>query len=172
MLARWAVLSLAALLLAGCFTSERALITPATADRPLPRQARGEELDWNGTAWARKGGVTLRLDGTHYVLRPNAGDDDLRFLLKRVDDGVYIAQADDSGHILYGVMQRSGNMIYLHMFPEDGCAGLTADQIRRFGLTVTKEAECRVPSFDALASAMLTLVRQGRRPDRAYRILG
>jgi len=172
MLARWAVLSLAALLLAGCFTSERALITPATADRPLPRQARGEELDWKGGAWSRKGGVTLRLDGAHYVLHTDAEGDDLRFLLKRVSGGAYIVQAEDAGQILYGVMQRSGNMIYLHMFPEDGCGGLTADQVQRFGLTVTKQRECRAPSFDALASAMMTLVRHGRRPDRAYRILG
>lgn len=94
---RVAILLLAAFLLAGCYVSKTALITPATADYPVADNATFNVFAPAGATWIAHGTRAIRRAGAYYTYsEPGRAKPSLPFLLKRIAPNLYVAQLSDS----------------------------------------------------------------------------
>jgi hypothetical protein len=177
---RWPSLTIV-LALTGCFVSAAPLITPATADYPLPSQAWVQKYHWIGGAWRLAEMAELtRTDGS-YALRLANGDE--RFLLKRIDAGKFIAQEESPDQketrFQYALLVIDGGRIAEYTFShglnerhDDECAALTPAEKRQFGILDTSEGDCSVASADGLRAVFLKLLETAERPKFLYVLAG
>jgi hypothetical protein len=177
---RWLSVTIA-LALTGCFVSAAPLITPATADYPLPDQARFRKYHWIGGAWhLAEAAQLVRTDG-YYTLRLVNGDE--RFLLKRIDPGKFIAQEESpdrkATRFQYALVVIEGRRIAEYTFShslndarDDECAALTPAEKRQYGIVDTSEGDCAVGSLDALRAVFLKLLETAERPKFLYLLDG
>lgn len=94
---RRGVVLIATLALTGCYVSKQPLITPATADYPVPDGAHFAAFVPAGAKWLAHGGRTLRRSGAYYVyVDDRGGKPSLPFLLKRIRPGLFVAQLSDN----------------------------------------------------------------------------
>jgi hypothetical protein len=177
---RWLSLTIA-FALTGCFVSTAPLITPATADYPLPSQARIQRYHWIGGAWHLSESAELvRADG-YYRLHLENGDE--RFLLKRIDPGKYIVQEESPDRkemrFQYALLVVDGGRLAEYTFShslndqqDDECAALTAAEKRQYGITDNSEGDCAVASVDGLRAVFLKLLETAERPKFLYLVAG
>jgi hypothetical protein len=173
---RWLPM-MVALALTGCFVSAAPLITPATADYPLPSQARVQKYHWVGGGWhLAESAELVRADG-YYALQLANGDE--RFLLKRIAAGKFIAQEESPDHketrFQYALLVVDGGRIAEYVFShslsdrqDDECAALTPADKRHFGIVDTSEGDCAVTSADGLRDLFLKLLETAERPRFLY----
>ena len=88
------LLALFAPMLAGCFVSSDAFITPASADHPWGN-LRARQFEWEGE-WKPNGYIALRREGALYSFEAEDSRDVTRFLVKQIGDNVYVAQMQDA----------------------------------------------------------------------------
>jgi hypothetical protein len=177
---RWLSVTIA-LALTGCFVSAGPLITPATADYPLPSEARVEKYHWIGGAWHLAETAELTRTDGYYALRLANGEE--RFLLKRIDAGKFIAQEESpdrkATRFQYALLLVEGGRIAEYIFShslnerqDDECAALAPAEKRRFGIVDTAEGDCAVASADGLRAVFLKLLETAERPKFLYVVVG
>ena len=87
------------LLLGGCYVSKTALITPATADYPLPDGTRLVAFRPAGTTWRPQPARTLKRIGERYVyVEDGLPRPSVPFLLKRIGKNRFVAQIADTSN--------------------------------------------------------------------------
>ncbi len=163
------LLALLSLALSGCFISSDPLLSPAKADYPWPALRRAQQFGWENGAWKSRGYVSLDRDGAFYVLKPDDSDDVTRFLLHRIGNDLYVAQADDpSGSYLYALVSIEGNRVYESAFDDAShdCAVPGIDPYMR-GLSA-KNDNCSVQSLDALIDVFQALRRAQPQAETLY----
>ena len=151
---RLAGLSAAALLLAGCFTSERELIGFWGADTPLQQ---GVYAHWpthpDGTEWDRetwRGAVAnqRRRYGSQVADFPHDG-----VRLRALGGGAYLAQLPREAGVGYGVawIYEDGAVVSYH---QPDCSKLS-DAVREDAeITLDPEGFCRVEDLDQIERLM------------------
>lgn len=148
------VLSAAALVLAGCFTSEEELIGFWGADTPLQE---GVFAHWpthpDGTEWDRETwrGEVLN-DRRRYVSgTPDFPHQNIRF--KRMSGNIYLAQLPRTEGVGYGVawMYEDGAVVSYH---QPDCSKLSEAIREEAGITLDPEGFCRVSDLDQIERLM------------------
>jgi hypothetical protein len=176
---RWLSVTIA-LALSGCFVSAAPLITPATADYPLPSQAQVQKYHWIRGGWHLAETAELTRTEGYYVLRLENGDE--RFLLKRIDAGKFIAQEESpdrkATRFQYALLVVDGGRIAEYTFShsldaqgDDECAALAPAEKRQFGIVETPDGDCSVTSTDGLRAVFLKLFETAERPKFVYTIV-
>ncbi len=166
--ARLGVLGLAALILAGCFVSNEALITPGDAARPLDGKSaytlfRSRD---GGTTWEKDQDGTIARSGDGYMLD---GDPDSRFVMRTAFDTFYIAQQKSAEGFQHDLVRIEGDHVFVYGFTcgdEDQRhvgAGLIAE-ITADG----NELQCRVASFSNLSKVFSERILAGAKPKSLY----
>lgn len=169
------IIIVAALLLGGCFVSDRDLISPASADYPITDGMRFtvHALDETGkrTDEAPKAALITR-DGARYVLA--AGGDGTIFsgLMTEIGPGLYAVMAHDASATdgnFYVAMRRDGTTWWRwSMVCPDfvSRAGEQGKALADFGVEV-RNSDCVVKDFESLTRALLFAQEHGH-PDTEY----
>ncbi len=86
------------LVLSGCYVSKTPLITPQTADYPIPSDSHFDAFARRGEDWRpMEVGRTVRRSGGYYFFRDDGSDEtSLPFLMKAISPGRYVVQANDT----------------------------------------------------------------------------
>jgi len=153
-LIRAAALSLAALALPGCFTSEAELVGYWAADRPLET---GVWAHWpthpDGTEWDRE---TWR--GEIKLERRRYRSDDENFphegaRFKQLHKNIYLAQIPREDGVGYGVawVYEDGAVLSYH---QPDCGMLSDAVLVDTGLTLDLEGFCTIADLDQLEAVM------------------
>jgi hypothetical protein len=153
-IAKAAALSLLALTLSGCFTSEDELVGYWAADRPIET---GVWAHWpthpDGTEWDRetwRGEIDLerrryRSDEENF---PHEGA-----RLKRLSGNIYLAQIPREGGVGYGVawVYEDGHVLSYH---QPDCGVLTEAVLDTYTLARDPEGFCTVTGLDQIEAVM------------------
>nr|TFG52415.1 MAG: hypothetical protein E4H34_05040 [Hyphomicrobiales bacterium] len=99
-IARAALSLLLVFSLAGCFVSKEPLITPETADYPIASATNFDAFGRRGTDWRPlpEGRSVYRKGNYYYYVNDDSDRKSVPFLLKKISDGRYIAQANDTSN--------------------------------------------------------------------------
>ena len=169
---RAAALSLVALTLAGCFTSEEELVGYWAADRPIKT---GVWAHWpthpDGRQWARE---TWRGEIDLERRRYRSKVDDFPHegvRLKRLSGNIYLAQIPREGGVGYGVawVYEDGKLLSYH---QPDCGALTDAVLETYTLTLDPEGFCAVSDLaqiEAVMGAYLDAVGEAISVDGGYR---
>jgi hypothetical protein len=161
-----------ALALGGCFESSDALITAANADHPWTA-LRAAEFSWHDGAWKSEGNVTLRRDGSDYVLRDEESRDVTHFLLHQIGDNTYVAQSrggSGSGNesYMFALVVVDGKRVYQYSF-DDLSKRCKIPGIDPAVLKLKAyEDGCSVPSLAALTQIFETLQKSQPKFEAMY----
>ena len=172
---RLAGAALAALMAAGCFSSEEELIGYWGADRPIdagvwahwPTHPDGTE--WDAETW--RGAVALRR-GRYVSQDENFPHDRTRF--RSLGEDVYIVQWARQDGVGYGVawLYEDGAVLSYH---QPDCADLPEAAREETGIAPDGEGFCTIEDLDQLDAVMrayLDALGQDIRVDGVYRRVG
>ena len=151
--ARTFALSVAALLLAGCFDSKAPLVDPKTSDHVAPDRGRYETLKRQDGKWVHDSYFRLTLARTGakagwYRIRAEH-EDDGGVVLSRIDATRFLAQVDGSDGYWYGLLVRDRNA-WLTYDLDKLCREFTAEETERFGIRSRSSGDCEVTSLEGL----------------------
>ncbi len=171
-IAKAAVLSLLALTLSGCFTSEDELVGYWAADRPIetgvwahwPTHPDGTE--WDRETWRGEIDLERRRYRSNEENFPHEGA-----RLKRLSGDIYLAQIPREGGVGYGVawVYEDGAVLSYH---QPDCGALTEAVLDTYTLTRDLEGFCTLTSLDqveAVMGAYLDAVGEAIIVDGVYR---
>lgn len=164
-----------ALLLGGCFISERDLISPRSADYPITDGMRFtvHALDEQGkrTGEAPKTALITR-EGARYLLAAGENDTILSGLMTEIGPGLYAVMAHEAGAAsgnFYVLMRRDGTTWWRwSMVCPDfvSRAGEQGKALADFGVEV-RNSDCVVEDFASLTRALL-FAHEHQKPDAEY----
>ena len=174
-LLKFAAVSLLALTLSACFTSEEELIGYWSADRPMsegvwahwPTHPDGEE--WERETWRGEVELHRRRYRSETADFPHEG---VRF--RQLHENIYLAQIPRDEGVGYGVawVYEDGRVVSYH---QPDCGALSETVLETYTLTRDPEGFCTVsdlPQIEAVMGAYLDAVGDEISVDGVYRRVG